>query len=136
MQEVFKSPDVKKIIPNLENDQKYHLRLKAGNHRQRRTYAQMTKSDGADIAEVYSPPRVAEVARERGMREGFSLDLTTVDENGEAWDFSNPKMKAKARQLVDERQPELLISCPMCGPFGTWLNISYANVSDNEARNM
>jgi hypothetical protein len=70
-QQVMDKPDVRKIISDLESDQKYKLRLQAGNHRQIRTGEQMTKAGGADIAEVYSPPRVAEVARERGMREGF-----------------------------------------------------------------
>ena len=41
-----------------------------------------------DIAEVYSPPRVVPVARQMGLIGGSSLDITTTDDNGEPWDFS------------------------------------------------
>ena len=39
-----------------------------------------------DVAEVYSPPRIAEMAHKFGLRAGWSLDLTTCDEHGKPWD--------------------------------------------------
>eukprot|EP00972_Heterocapsa_arctica_P078799 11619770-Heterocapsa_arctica.AAC.1 len=40
------------------------------------------------IAEIYSPPRITAVAAKHGLRPGWSLDLTTKDHRGVAWDFS------------------------------------------------
>eukprot|EP00972_Heterocapsa_arctica_P073147 10803347-Heterocapsa_arctica.AAC.1 len=42
------------------------------------------------VAEIYSPPRVTDMARARpslGIQPGFALDLTVLDANGRAWDF-------------------------------------------------
>ena len=46
-------------------------------------------------AEVFSPPRLCDRARERGMKGGWSLDLSAVDPiTGEKWDLrSNSKKK-------------------------------------------
>ena len=41
------------------------------------------------IAEVWSVPRVASVAKEHGLSAGWSLDLLT------GWDFDRPKMRAE-----------------------------------------
>ena len=45
------------------------------------------------VSEIYSPPRVAAAAKllpSLGCLPGFSLDLTTCDENGHPWDFDVP----------------------------------------------
>ena len=39
------------------------------------------------MSEVYSPPRVAAMAVSMGMKSGDSLDITTVNDKGEPWDF-------------------------------------------------
>ena len=41
------------------------------------------------VSEVYSPPRVVEVANRMGLRGGWSLDLTTQDEQARPWAFNN-----------------------------------------------
>ncbi len=53
-----------------------------------------------DVTEIYSPPRVNIEAKEMGLTPGSSLDLTTTDENGQAWDFSIAAMREKARNKV------------------------------------
>ena len=35
------------------------------------------------VSEVYSPPRIAPLAAEYGMKSGFSLDITVDDETGQ-----------------------------------------------------
>ena len=45
---------------------------------------------GVDIAEVYSPERVAKVAAKFGLRAGSSFDLTNV------WDFNIAEHRIKA----------------------------------------
>ncbi len=44
-------------------------------------------TSGMDVAEIYSPPRIACKATEMGLRGGWSLDLTTTDVDGNRWDF-------------------------------------------------
>ena len=48
------------------------------------------QSAGPRVAEVYSPPRVTELAERFGMRKGFALDLTT------GWDFTIARHRANA----------------------------------------
>ena len=43
------------------------------------------------IDEIFSPPRVVPVARLEGLPGGWSLDLTSVDSRGRAWDFDSPQ---------------------------------------------
>ena len=40
-----------------------------------------------DVSKIYSPPRIARVAREFGLAEGWNLDFATIDEMGRNWDF-------------------------------------------------
>ena len=43
-----------------------------------------------DVAEFYSPPRIAKMASNMGLRAGWSMDLTTQDSDGRPWDFNIP----------------------------------------------
>ena len=58
-----------------------------------------------DVSEIYSPPRVTEEARRRGLAGGWALDLTSADENGEPWDFDCEKKRSQARKLVKDTKP-------------------------------
>ena len=70
------------------------------------------------LAEVYSPPRVTSLAHQFGLRAGFALDLTVLDEDdGLPWDFDNIDKQKKAMRLVKEQKPYLLIGSPMCRAF-------------------
>ena len=62
-----------------------------------------------DVSEVFSPPRVTEVAKKMGLTAGTSFDITTVDDVGEPWDFNIQRMRIKAKIRVQEEKPELLI---------------------------
>ena len=52
------------------------------------------------VAEVYSPPRVAAMARTMGLRAGWSLDLTTRDHDGKWWNFNDLEMRNRAIRKV------------------------------------
>eukprot|EP00973_Karenia_brevis_P029836 4115389-Karenia_brevis.AAC.1 len=69
---------------------------------------------GGHVSEVYSPPRIAPVAHAAGMSKGWSLDLTTADDQGRPWDFDDPQCRDRARELVDRTKPALLVGSPMC----------------------
>ena len=73
-----------------------------------------------DLSEVYSPPRVAMQAAGVGLRPGWSLDLQTSDECGVPWDFDVPFMREKARRMVTEGKPQVLVGSPMCTWFCTF----------------
>ena len=55
------------------------------------TMAKMLRSK-MEVAEVYSPPRVVAMAKQMGLRQGWSLDLTTNDTDGRRWDFNHVEM--------------------------------------------
>ena len=85
-----------------------------------------------EVAEVYSPPRVAKMAKQMGLRAGWRLHLTTCDENGRPWDFNDKAVgNAAVRELLNDK-PRLLIGSPMCGPFSAMNNINYAKMTDAE----
>jgi hypothetical protein len=83
---------------------------------------------GVDVSEIYSPPRVVALAKRYGLREGFSLDLTTQDENGNPWDFEDPEQRAKAKALVLETKPWLLIGSPPCTFFSILQNWNHGKM--------
>ena len=51
-----------------------------------------------DVAEFYSPPRVAEMAAKTGLRAGWGMDLTTCDHDGRAWDFNTSRDEESSGQ--------------------------------------
>ena len=63
--------------------------------------------------------RIAPQAEAQGFAPGWSLDLTTSDEQGRAWDFSRHDCRERARKLLRETRPLLLVGSPMC----TWFSV-------------
>ena len=55
---------------------------------------------------------------------GFALDLSTVDEHGRPWDFDIEENRQRAKQMVLEQKPGLLIGTPMCTAFSAWQRIN------------
>ena len=66
---------------------------------------------GIHIMEVYSPERMAKVARSFGLQAGSSFDLT----NG--WEFCREDHKRLAWSNIREESPYLLIGSPLCTYF-------------------
>ena len=81
-----------------------------------------------DVAESYSPPRVANMARQMGLRAGCSLDLTTQDIDGCAWDFNTLETRNRAVRRVLSDKPFLLIGSPLCIVYSTMNNINHARM--------
>jgi hypothetical protein len=67
---------------------------------------------------------------------GFALDLTTLDENGEEWDFSKKERREKARSKVDKEKPYCLIGSPSCTEYCSFqaLNAVKHQWSEEEVR--
>lgn len=89
---------------------------------------------GSDVAEVYSPPRVTQMAKQLGMRSGFALDLSVPGADGRLWDFSKPEARKRAWQLVLEGRPYMLILSPPCTAFSSWQALNKARHASYGAR--
>ena len=55
---------------------------------------------------------------------GFALDLSTLDENGKPWDFDIAENRERAKRLVLEQKPGLLIGTQLCTAFSAWQRIN------------
>ena len=103
-----------------------------------RSYAR-EKASGARriLSEIYSPPRITEMIRRSKSKHilpGYAFDLTTVDpEDGQPWDFSIPAKRERARRLLREQAPYMLIGSPMCRAFSAWQHLNAVKCSDPEA---
>ena len=85
-----------------------------------------------DVSEVYSPPRIVTVAEAAGLRGGFSLDLTAPDCNGYVWDFSERDCRERARRLMREQKPYLLIGSPPCTAWSNLQNLNRCRPGGSE----
>ena len=94
------------------------------------------RHDGFSVSEVYSPPRITlELRRQRRspLSPGLALDLTVNDpDDGKPWDFSLLAKRIKARRLLQQARPILLIGSPMCTAFSAWQQLNYAKSQDQE----
>ena len=80
------------------------------------------------VVEIYSSPRVAAMAKKMGIRQGWSLDLTTCERDGRPWDFNQVEMKNRAIRKVLRDKFFILIGSPMCGPFRIMHNINHCRM--------
>ena len=64
---------------------------------------------------------------------GFAFDITVMDPlDGRPWDFSIESKRRRARQLIREQNPYVLIGSPMCTHFCTWQALNYAKSEDKD----
>ena len=85
------------------------------------------KDIGRIVSEIYSPPRVTAAATllpSLRCIPGFALDLTTSDADWKPWDFDILENRIRAKRLVEEQRPALLICTPMCTACSAWQRIN------------
>ena len=98
-----------------------------------------TALDSIDVAEFYSPARVVAAAKSAGLNvsDDFIMDSTTVDENGDRWDFDLKRMRTKAMRKVRDEKPGVVIGSAMCTGWSIIMNANWGNMSPVEiARRM
>ena len=78
----------------------------------------------ADLAEIYSPPRVVVQAEKMKMAPGFSLDFTVPGPGGYIWDFDLMECRQRAKKLLRTTKPYFLVGSPECTPFSTLQNLN------------
>ena len=74
-----------------------------------------------DISEVFSPPRVTEMAVKFGLKPGDAMDLIT------GWNFDREDHRQRARELIQQHRPKLLIGSPDCTMFSQLQKLSEWN---------
>ena len=68
----------------------------------------------------------------RHIMPGYALDLTTTDpEDGKPWDFSLRHKRIRARRLIRQQKPYLLIGSPQCKEFCTWQRLNESRYPDS-----
>ena len=77
----------------------------------------VTATKETEITEMHSPPGVNGVAHEYVIAPGDTLDLTTTNPHGAAWDFSKPEMREEAWQRIAHERPTLVVGSPPCTMF-------------------
>ena len=77
----------------------------------------------ADVAEVFSPPRITEEAARMGLNPGFALDLQVIREDGEPWDFNLYQYRQDAINIAKEQRPRLLVGSPECRVWSALQNL-------------
>ena len=92
----------------------------------RRHMQRLRRRNRCDIAEFYSPPRVAAMASECGMKPGFSMDLDT------GWDFRRAQDRKKALEESKCTEPRVLTGSPPCTDFSIIQNINRERMGEVE----
>ena len=71
---------------------------------------------GADVADMFPPPRLTAVAPRLGLRPGFAVDLSEAKQHGryrgEHWDLNQERDVEELSWLLARERPKLLLGCP------------------------
>ena len=127
--QLCKKETFKKIIESLDEAWTRKI-LKKSVQEARQIPNKAAKKGNITVGEVYSPPRMAKAAEKLGMTAEFSLDLSTVDEQGQPWDFSSASAREKALRLVDDTKPNLLVVSPPCTMFSAIQNLNFEKMTE------
>ena len=117
--------DMQEHLVSLNNGILSAIDCMGGDKRQCRR--EREKGINAIVNDLYFPPRVSAATQlllELRCIPGFALYLTTTDELGRPWDFDGKDTSERARKLVRETTPMLLIGSPMCTAWCAWQRIS------------
>ena len=76
------------------------------------------KMRDADVAEVFSVPRVCKAAKAMGLNCGGSFDLKT------GYDLLDKKVRNEVRDKLRQLKPRLVVICPPCGPYSPLQDLS------------
>ena len=85
--------------------------------------------DAVHVSEIYSPPRVTEMAREMGMRSGFAIDKKC------GWDLDDDHMIKEMFIRLEVERPHCVVGSPECTPFSRLQNLNKNHRDPNEIEN-
>eukprot|EP00972_Heterocapsa_arctica_P087400 12889777-Heterocapsa_arctica.AAC.1 len=76
----------------------------------RRVTLWLSASSAVDVSEAFNPGRFAEHCNRYALTPGHAFDMTLVDpDDGELWDMNVLSKRAKAKWLIEQEKPKLLI---------------------------
>ena len=102
-----------------------------------RTQMMKLVADDIDVAEIYSPPRVAKRAEQWGLTGGWGLDFETEDSDGKLLNFSKSTTGARTMKNINRDKPLLIVGSPMCIDWSAMMNVNWPRMSAEEkARRM
>lgn len=84
------------------------------------------------VAEIYNPPRVVEMANKMGLRGGWILDLTTNEDDGVPGDFNDSRMRNRAIRKILQDKPLVLIGSSTCTAYNSMNRINYSKIPREE----
>lgn len=86
------------------------------------------------VADIYSSPRIVEMAKRMGLRGGWSIDLIIQGEIGAAWGLNKAHVRNKAIRRVLQDKPFVPIGSPMCIAYSTMNNTNYPKMMPEEVQ--
>ena len=122
--------DVQERIQKTKNEFKQETNELLGDRLNRTMLGMVVKQ--MQVSEVYSPPRVMEMANKKGLRGGWSWDFTTSDENGRPWDSNDKTMRNQAIRKLIKDQPLVLIGSPTCTEYSAINRINHCRMTKEE----
>lgn len=118
----------KSVVENyLEDDKEKHFTNKERKMVNQGFQNVLNGFEGKVVSEVFSPPRVAELAAKRGMKQGTSYDLIT------GWDLSTAENRRKMWSTLRHEKPELIIACPPCKMFSLLQELNFSKMPWDQA---
>ena len=86
-----------------------------------------------DVCELFSPPRVSEMATRQGLRGGWALDINCEDPVTKSkWDLSEEKTQAKVWKLIRRDKPLVIGMSPECTLFSALQNLRKTEIPPDE----
>ena len=80
----------------------------------------------ADVAELYSPPRVCRLALTMGLSSGFSADITT------GTDLTTPDGQMQVWHDISSQRPRRLLLGPPCTWYSKLQNLNFHKMSEHQ----
>ena len=67
-----------------------------------------------------------------GLTPGWSLDMSSPDEEDKYWNMSNKEDQERAMKKLNDDKLTMLIASPPCGPFSKCMHVDYSKMSREE----
>ena len=93
----------------------------------REAFRKFEEMRAGKVDEVFSPPRVSEMAGKKGFQQGTSFDLET------GWDLLERGDEEGMWRMLEEDDPILVVVCPPCKAFSLLQNLNYPKMEMKKA---
>eukprot|EP00435_Cladocopium_sp_Y103_P020104 s1338_g4.t2 len=77
------------------------------------------KTGGVHVSEVFSPPRITKLAKQRGLKPGEAYDLLT------GWNLTDPVQRKAFWKKLKEEDPMVILICHPCKAFSILQSLNF-----------